>query len=447
MARALPRASLAENARFNALVVVPYAVQGLFRRRPGAVRAATRVGVDRMAVRLLGGMRHKHGPGPVWIRLLKDPALLVLSREDVERVLGGSPDPFAPDPPAKRDGMVTFQPDALTLSRDGAWENRRRFTEAVLDTGRPLHRLADRFAAVAHEEGEALLRACRGVGGELDWEPWHRAFRLTTRRIVLGDSARDDEELSELLAELMSEANGMPGKPSDRLDAFMGRLRHYVAAGEEGSLVSLFAEAPSDDETKVVGQIPHWLFAMQDTLAINTLRCLALLGSHPRQLAEARAELERTPSGLDSAAGVGSLSYLEACLEEAMRLWPTTPMLSRQTIPEVDWDGAAVPVGTQIVIVNTFLHRDRESHDFADRFAPEAWTDGDAEEDWSFNHLSHGPQGCPGSALALFVGRAMLATVLSGHRPRLVAPRIDPGRPLPHMLDFFSVRVALEPAD
>ncbi len=183
---------------------------------------------------------------------------------------------------------------------------------------------------------------------------------------------------------------------------------------------------------------------MQDTLAINSLRCLALLGSHPRQLGEVAAELERAPEGFDTAAGVASLEYLEACLEEAMRLWPTTPMLSRQTISDIDWDGAAVPADTQVVIVNTFLHRDRERHDFADRFAPEAWTKGAAADDWSFNHLSHGPQGCPGSSLALFVGKTMLATVLAGHRPRLVAPRLDPGRPLPRMLDFFSVRVALE---
>ena len=34
-------ASLLENARFNALVIVPNAVQGIFRRRPAAVAAAT----------------------------------------------------------------------------------------------------------------------------------------------------------------------------------------------------------------------------------------------------------------------------------------------------------------------------------------------------------------------------------------------------------------------
>ena len=153
MARELPSASLAENARFNALVVVPNAVQGIFRRKPAPVKAATKAGIDGRAVRLLAGMRRSHGPGPVWVRVFKDRALLVLSSEGARRVLGGSPDPFASDPDAKRKGMVAFQPDALTISRGGEWESRRRFTEAVLDTERPPHRLSDRFALVASREG------------------------------------------------------------------------------------------------------------------------------------------------------------------------------------------------------------------------------------------------------------------------------------------------------
>ena len=90
-------------------------------------------------------------------------ALLVLSLDDVRRVLEGSPDPFASDPEAKRDGMVAFQPDALTISRGELWENRRRFTEAVLDTGepaapagRPLRR------GRPPRRREALLRAADG---------------------------------------------------------------------------------------------------------------------------------------------------------------------------------------------------------------------------------------------------------------------------------------------
>ena len=113
----LPSASLAETFQFNQLVVLPNAVQGIFRRRRTPVGMATRTGVDGHAVRLVSGLRRNHAPGPFWVRVMKDRALLLLEIEDVRRVLEGSPEQFASDPPAKRRGMTHFQPDALTISR------------------------------------------------------------------------------------------------------------------------------------------------------------------------------------------------------------------------------------------------------------------------------------------------------------------------------------------
>jgi cytochrome P450 len=337
--------------------------------------------------------------------------------------------------------MRHFQPDALTISRGKQWENRRRFTEYVLDTGKPLHRLADRFAAVAREETHELLADAAAAGGKLDWDTFYGAFRRLTRRVVLGDGARRDEEVSDLLTALMDEANKLPSERSDRYDEFMARLRDYLEEAEEGSLVSLCGEAPADEETRAEGQLAHWLFATQETLATNAFRALALIASHPRQQAKVKQEIEG--ADLDKGAAIASLGYLEACLEEAMRLWPTTPLLSRETLEETSWNGATVPAGTQILISNTFNHRNRSSHDFADRFAPEAWTEGDAGQDWSFNHFSHGPQGCPGTWLAVFLGKAVLATVLSRREVILLGPSLDPGRTLPHMLDFFALRFRL----
>ncbi|MGH2954150.1 MAG: cytochrome P450 [Solirubrobacterales bacterium] len=445
MAGGIPSASLLENARFNALVIVPNAVQGIFRRRRAPVAAATRLNVEGHARGLLAGMARSYGGGPVWVRVMTDRALLLLSPTDAHRALAGSPDPFASDPEAKRKGMAAFQPDALTISRGELWRNRRRFTEEVLDTGRPLHRLADRFAAVAAEEADALLGEVEVADRPaLDWDAWHRALRRLTRRIVLGDRARDDERVSEELGEMMSEANGMPGKPSDRYPAFVAELQGYLEDAEPGSLVSLCAEAPADEQTRVAGQLPHWLFAMQDTLAINAFRALALIASHPRQRARVLGELDAAgvaeEAGAESIAG---LAYLDACLEEAMRIWPTTPMLSRETVAETDWRGTTVPAGTQVLISNTLFHRDRERHPWADRFAPERWVDGDAAGDWSFNHFSRGPQGCPGAGLVKFVGRALLGAVLTRRRVELTSPALDPERPLPDMLDFFGLRFAL----
>jgi cytochrome P450 len=129
-----------------------------------------------------------------------------------------------------------------------------------------------------------------------------------------------------------------------------------------------------------------------------------------------------------------------------MRLWPTTPLLSRETTAETEWHGVWVPKGTQILISNTFNHRDRGRHEFADRFAPEEWLEGDAAEDWSFNHLSHGPQGCPGADLALFVGKAVLRQLLDERDPELLGAPFDPTKPLPHMLDFFALEFSMKAA-
>lgn len=427
----LPVVSLADDLRFNALVTAPNVLQGLFRRRATAVLAATRLNVDGWAIGLVDGIRARMGPGPVWVHAGTGRALLVLTREDVRRVLEGSPDPFAPDPATKRKGMTHFQPDALTLSRGELWRNRRRFTEAVLDSREPHHRHAERFAAVARGEIAALV----AVDTELRWDAWHAALRRIARRTVLGDDAADDEHVTDLLAKLMDEANDLRSEASPLLDALMVRLERYVDTAQALSLVSLFAAAPSDAATDATGQLPHWLFALADTLPINVFRALALLASHPTQRAVATDEI---------AAG-GELRYVQACLQEAMRLWPTTPLLTRETLEDIAWNGATVPAGTQVLIFNTFNHRDPATHEFADRLAPEAWTDGDASDDWAFNHFSGGPQGCPGAMLALAIGAEALAAVLTAGEVRLLTPTLDPQRPLPRMLDHFRIRLELAP--
>jgi cytochrome P450 len=438
MARDLRSASPIDSARLTATVGLPNVVQGLFRRRRAAVAAAVKLGVEGHAVGLLRELRRRFAPGPVWARMGKDRVLLLLSPRDIRRVLEESPRVFASDPEAKRKGMRVFQPDALTISRGPLWEDRRRFTEAVLDTGKPLHRLAGSFLEVTRVEVEALVAE---EGPELEWDAFHRCVRRVTRQVIFGAGARDDEELSEELGALMDEANGLPSDTSERLGPFMAHVERYVQAAEPGSLVSLIPEAPTTPETKPSGQVVHWFFAMQDTLAMNAFRALALLASHERQRRVAQKEI--AAADLTTAEGVAGLDYLRACLEEALRLWPTTPILARETLEETEWNGAKVPAGTQVMFVNTYHHRDPDSHSFADRFAPEAWVEGDAAQDWSFNHFSHGPQGCPGAGIALFVGTALLAQLLDGRELKPVSPQLDPARPLPSMLDHFAIRVAV----
>jgi hypothetical protein len=403
-------ASLVDNVRFNQTVIVPNALQGIFRRRPAAVGIATRTNVDGQAVGLLRSLRRKHGDGPLWVRVVKDPALLLLSVADVRRALEGSPEPFASDPPSKKRGMSAFQPDALTISRGDLWAARRAFAVGVLDD----HGLDARFVGVLEEE-------LAGLGPELDLDALQARYRRVTRRIVLGDAAADDEELSGELAELMDQGNGMPSQRKDPYDDFAARMAGYLERAEEGSLAARAAAQDADPDVRAEGQLTHWLFATADTLSTNVARALALVCTFP-----------------DTATDTG------ATLQEAMRLWPTTSMLARETTSTLAWDGVRVDPGTQVLIVNTFHHRDPERlGERADRFSPEGWTDGDFGEDWGFNHLSHGPQGCPGANLAMLLGTATLEALLA-RGPVLDSPQLDPAKPLPHMLNPYGLRFTLK---
>ena len=100
--------------------------------------------------------------------------------------------------------------------------------------------------------------------------------------MIFGDRARDDQELTELLEKLMGEANRIVGlSESDDYYEFYGRLERQLRDPEPGSLLARFADAPQTDRTRVVHQIPHWIFAMRDTLGANTYRALAAIVARP----------------------------------------------------------------------------------------------------------------------------------------------------------------------
>jgi cytochrome P450 len=157
---------------------------------------------------------------------------------------------------------------------------------------------------------------------------------------------------------------------------------------------------------------------------------------------ERRVREEIEGADLSDPSAVDGLRYLEGCLQETMRLWPTVPLLARETTRETTLAGERLAEGTQVMLLNAFNHRDPEHVPNADGMDPGRWSDG--QRDYRFNHLSNGTQDCPGGALVLFLGKAVLAHVLTGYALTLQDPQLEPGRPLPRMLDYFRTRFGVE---
>jgi cytochrome P450 len=258
------------------------------------------------------------------------------------------------------------------------------------------------------------------------------AWWRMVRRVVLGDAARDDSETSDLLTTLRMNANWAFAHPRrDKVRAaFFGRLRRYLRDPEPGSLAGLMAAAPESEATEPEQQVPQWLFAYEST-ALAAFRALALLASHPGHAERAAREAETGPP---------DLPFLRACVQESVRLWPTTMTILRDSTRRTTWAGESLPAGTGFLIHTPFLQRDDETLPYADSFEPGVWLDGTAERAWAVVPFSAGPGECPGRNLSLLSASHFLAALLRACDFRQdTGLRPSPDRPLPRTLSPFRL--------
>jgi cytochrome P450 len=427
-------ASVAETLRVALEVALPTLAGGVIKRRPAAMAVAGKLQADRAGVKLLARLREKHDGRPLKLRVPGRSVELALAGEDVGTLLAGAPTPFSPSTVEKRAALGHFQPHGVLISDARDRPPRRRFTEAVLEPGRPLHELAAPFARAIADEAAVLLSEVTH-DGELSWDAFNVAWWRLVRTVVLGRGARDDDTLTDLLARLRLDANWAylhPRRKQLRAQ-FRARLTTHLGRAEPGSLAAVIDEA-GDDGT-AADQVAHWLFAF-DAAGMVTFRTLALLAAHPAAAERVRTDLD----GLDPAEP-NQLGYLRACVLESVRLWPTTPMLLRETTEETSWG----PAGTTVLIFTPFFHRDA-GLPYADRFEPEIWLDGRASENPALVPFSAGPAVCPGRDLVQFCASTMLANLLRQHRfEQKSGPVPAPDRPLPATLDNFHLRFELLP--
>ena len=433
----LPEASLPEALTILLTGVVPALVRGLFSPRRSAMKLLGRVDADRRAVSLIGSIRRRHeGQG---VRLLGGKIVVLWGAQAIKEVLERSAELYASDSGAKAKGMSHFQPEALTLSRGEEWRDRREFAESVLATPERVHPDAGHFLTVVAEEVESLH-----IRNELTWAHWEELFDHITLRVIFGDGAREDQNMIKLLEQLMGEANRLVGlSHGEPYYEFYGDIERHLRDPDPESLIARFADAPHSDRTRITHQIPHWMFAMRDTLAMNVYRALAVIAAEPSIERRVLEELEG--ADLSDPQAIDGMRYLEGCLQEAMRLWPTTPLLARETTRETTLAGEKLEAGTQVMLLNVVNHRDPDHVEDADRMVPERWaTEG---RDFRFNHLSNGSQDCPGGPIVLLLGKAVIANVLDAYQLQLDHPHLDAGEPLPHMLDFFETRFTVGPRE
>jgi cytochrome P450 len=433
----LPEATLRDTLGLVAGVILPTVAKGVIIRRPKIVALAEWLDLDQRAVRRMQRIRNKYGTGPLLLRIPIRNQVVVLNPDHVHRVLNNSPEPFATASSEKRAALSHFQPEGVLISHGPERADRRRFNEQVLDTGEIMHRLTERFVSVVEEEAELLFGAVRHRG-LLTWDDFALTWFRVVRRVVFGDAARDDYELTELIDRLRADANWAFLKPkrTELRNQFYDRLQEHLARADPNSLAGVMAATRTTAVTEPAQQVPQWLFAF-DPAGMTTFRALALLASHPEQARQAREEIV-------SREGSPDLPYLRSCVLESLRLWPTTPAVLRESTVETIWETGVMPARTGILIFAPFFHRDDQRLSYAHTFTPDLWMQERTDEDWPLIPFSGGPAMCPGRNLVLLLSSNMLAALFDNRQVRLKPPnRLDASRPLPGTLDNYSLRFDL----
>ncbi|KIP11869.1 hypothetical protein PHLGIDRAFT_82811 [Phlebiopsis gigantea 11061_1 CR5-6] len=196
--------------------------------------------------------------------------------------------------------------------------------------------------------------------------------------------------------------------PTDRVD-LLGKLQE--GRDDEGKLMGreeLTAEALTQ------------LIAGSDTTSNSSCAIVYYLARYPevqrklqRELDEALAMEDETVSTYEQ---VKRLPYLQACIDEALRIHATSGIGLPRLVPEggLTVCGEFFPEGTVLSVPTYTIHRNTEvwGKD-ADTFRPERWFEQDKTAmQKTFNPFSFGPRSCVGRNLATMQLLIIISTLL-----------------------------------
>jgi cytochrome P450 len=169
------------------------------------------------------------------------------------------------------------------------------------------------------------------------------------------------------------------------------------------------------DEEQIRANVVTFIGAGHETTANALTWSLFLLSRHHAWREAVEQEIDATLGAEPiEAEHLSRLPHVRATIEEAMRLYPPAPSLSREAIAPDTLAGQRIRAGSLVVISPYVLHRHRRLWREPDHFDPTRFMPGAREAIDRFAYLPFGagPRTCIGIGFALQEATIFLATIL-----------------------------------
>lgn len=165
-------------------------------------------------------------------------------------------------------------------------------------------------------------------------------------------------------------------------------------------------------------EVDTFMFEGHDTTAANMSFTLYVLASHPEYQAKVQEELDSIfgdnpdrPASMDD---LSNMKYLEACIKESLRLYPSVPLMSRTIHEDTVIENQLVPAETTVIMFNYLLHRDPEQFPDPEVFKPDRFLNNNIRQRHAYSYVpfSAGPRNCIGQKFAMMEEKVVISSVL-----------------------------------
>jgi cytochrome P450 len=339
----------------------------------------------------------------------------------------------------------------LLISEGEFWRRQRRLAQPAFHRNR-----VNEYASTMLELAEAHIRDWRdGEARNISQEMTALTLSITVRTLfgtTLPEEARGVGRAMTFLMRYSLRRQRLPFRipekwptpnnlRANREFAFIDSLVYRIiserrAAGNSNhhnDLLALLMGAMDEDGSQMTPQQLH-----DETMTLflagheTTAQMLGWTWFALSQSPQVEARLYEELSGVlgtrpMDAAEFPRLPYLQAVMNEALRLYPPAYIMAREVMEPCEIGGYTMPLGSTIIFSQWVMHRDPRFFDDPEAFRPERWLDGLAGRlpPGAYFPFGGGPRRCIGEGFALLEAAIVIATLA-----RRFQFRLAPGEPV-----------------
>ncbi|XP_072938758.1 cytochrome P450 4C1-like [Epargyreus clarus] len=199
--------------------------------------------------------------------------------------------------------------------------------------------------------------------------------------------------------------------------------------GKKGRLamLDLLIQNEKDEKIDVKGireEVDTFMFEGHDTTAMALSFMIMRIANEPEVQENIYDEMRKifgTSQRLPTMTDFNDMKYLECCIKESLRIYPSVPFIAREITEETVLSGYTIPPNTEVHIHIYDIHHRADIYPNPEKFIPERFLPENnlKRHPYAYIPFSAGPRNCIGQKFAMLE----MKTVLSGLLRRF---RVEP---------------------